>query len=141
MLRINVSILTVLFTFHYGGFVDLICVQLAFVVLYCEGFVLVFNNAIHTFGWFVLCFFCSFEDFLFGGVWNIMDTFKTILFCIGLILTLWRSYDCLLKHLNENLSTRVVMVPSYETLFPSLTLCPHYHEAYDLGKVFHTLNT
>ena len=77
--------------------------------------------------------------FLFRGVWNIMDTFKTILFCIGLILTLWRSYECLLKHLNENLGTRVFMVPSYETLFPSLTLCPHYHEAYDLGKVFHTL--
>ena len=82
---------------------------------------------------------CSFEIFLFRGVWNIMDTFKTILFCIGLILTLWRSYECLLKHLNENLGTRVFMVPSYETLFPSLTLCPHYHEAYDLGKVFHTL--
>ena len=60
---------------------------------------------------------------------------KTTLFLIGLSLIVWRSYECLQKHLHESLGTRVAMVKSYETIIPSLTLCPAYLEAYNLREV------
>ena len=60
---------------------------------------------------------------------------KIILFCTGATLTLWRSYDCLQKHLNDNLGTKIRMVHSYETILPAITFCSIYHAAYDLGEV------
>ena len=50
-------------------------------------------------------------------------------------MTLWRSYDCLQKHLYDNLGTKIRMVHSYETILPAITFCPSYHAAYDLGEV------
>ena len=61
---------------------------------------------------------------------NISQIRKT-LFCIGLALTLWRSYDCLQKYSFNNLSTRVSMLKSFETVLPSLVICPTYFSAYN----------
>ena len=60
---------------------------------------------------------------------------KITLFCTGAMMTLWRSYDCLQKHLYDNLGTKIRMVHSYETILPAITFCPSYHAAYDLGEV------
>ena len=58
--------------------------------------------------------------------------FKLVLFCIGLFLVIWRSHDCLQKYLYKNLSTKINMVKSYDTILPALVICPEYFEAYDL---------
>ena len=55
-----------------------------------------------------------------------------ILFCLGLCLTIWRSYDCLQKYSNQNLSTKVSMVKSTKTFFPSMVICPTYNSAYNV---------
>ena len=48
---------------------------------------------------------------------------KIVLFSIGFTLTIWRSFDCLQKYNNENLSAKVSMVKPFETYLPSLVLC------------------
>ena len=59
-----------------------------------------------------------------------------ILFLVGLNLTIWRSYECLQKYLNQNLSTKVSMVKSNETFFPSIVICPTENNAYNLRYRF-----
>ena len=54
---------------------------------------------------------------------------RTVLL-IGIFLTLWRGYECLQKFYNSNLSTRVNMVSSTETISPVIVVCPHYWSAY-----------
>ena len=49
---------------------------------------------------------------------------RPIVFCIGLSLTVWRSFECLQKYQHQNLSTRVTMVQSFETLSPAIVICP-----------------
>ena len=55
-----------------------------------------------------------------------------ILFCLGLSLTLWRSHECLQKYLYQNLSTKVTLVKSNETVFPTIVICPKFDSAYNL---------
>ena len=57
--------------------------------------------------------------------------FKVMLFCIGLLLTSWRSWNCIEKYLEFSKSTRLKMVSSQDTLKPALTLCPSYSYAYN----------
>ena len=54
-----------------------------------------------------------------------------ILFCLGLGLTIWRSYECLQKYLYYNVSTKVSMAKSNETLAPSIVICPTFDSAYN----------
>ena len=72
-------------------------------------------------------------------VYNILKVFvrnlRSILFLFGLILTVWRSWECGDKFLNNNLSTRVKMEKSYETILPALVVCPEYFAAYNLTKL------
>ena len=70
---------------------------------------------------------------------NKFSMIRAFLFCVGLTLTLWRSYDCLQKHLYNKLGTKVNMVHSYETNLPALTLCPEFLVAYNLREVFDNL--
>ena len=58
---------------------------------------------------------------------------KILIFVIGLILTLWRSWECLEKYLTSNLSTRVKMMKSYETVLPAVVICPDYFASYDVN--------
>ena len=48
---------------------------------------------------------------------------KSFFFCIGLTLTIWRSYECFQKYLYNNLSTKVTMKDNFQTLLPSLVVC------------------
>ena len=57
---------------------------------------------------------------------------RQILFCVGLSLTIWRSYECLQKYTNQNLSTKVTMVKSDETFFPSIVVCPFVDTLYNV---------
>ena len=41
---------------------------------------------------------------------NKFSIITAFLFCVGLTLTLWRSYDCLQKHLYNKLGTKFNMV-------------------------------
>ena len=59
-----------------------------------------------------------------------------ILFCLGLSLTIWRSYECLQKYFNQNLGTKVSMVKNNETFFPSIVVCPTKDIAYNLRYYF-----
>ena len=61
---------------------------------------------------------------------------KRVLFCIGVGLTLWRSYECFEKYLYSNLSTKVSMLKSSETFMPSLVICPSYFSAYNQRYTF-----
>ena len=72
---------------------------------------------------------------------NNFTILKSILFCVGLCLTLWRGHDCLQKLSNESLSTKVNMVRNYDTIQPAITLCPNYHGAYELRKVSFIFST
>ena len=54
-----------------------------------------------------------------------------ILFCLGLGLTIWRSYECLQKYLYRNVSTKLSMVKSNETFAPSVVICPTFDSAYN----------
>ena len=58
-------------------------------------------------------------------------SFKAILFAIGLSLTIWRSHECLQKYSNSNLSTKVNMFNSFETVLPVIVICPSYMESYN----------
>ena len=51
-------------------------------------------------------------------------TVKSLIFCVGLCLTIWRSFECLQKYLHANISTKVTMVKTNEMILPSLVLCP-----------------
>ena len=61
--------------------------------------------------------------------------FKKAFFCFGLCLTMWRSYGCLQKYLNNNLSTRVKMVNSFETFRPVFVVCPSSSSSYKLRNL------
>ena len=54
---------------------------------------------------------------------------RTILI-IGILLTLWRGYECLQKFYNSNLSTRVSMSSSADTIPPVMVICPDFVKAY-----------
>ena len=60
---------------------------------------------------------------------------KPILFLFGLVLTSWRSLECVDKYLNNNLSTMVTVEKSYETILPALVVCPEYFTSYNLEKL------
>ena len=60
---------------------------------------------------------------------------KASVFCIGLCLTIWRSYDCIDKYLQFNSITKVDMVNSEDTLAPALIICPEYHSAYNKSRL------
>lgn len=62
---------------------------------------------------------------------------KSFFFCIGLTLTIWRSYECFQKYLHENMSTRVTMVNNIETIVPSIVICD---EGYNSRLVQSTRN-
>ena len=49
---------------------------------------------------------------------------RPIVFCLGLSLTVWQSFECLQKYKHHNLSTKVTMVQSFETLSPAIVICP-----------------
>ena len=66
--------------------------------------------------------FCSF----------LVTNLKPILFCLGLSLTLWRSYDCLQKYFHLNISTKITMVKSFQTELPAIVICPEYFSSYNL---------
>ena len=61
--------------------------------------------------------------------------FQKILFVIGLILTFWRSYECLQKYLYSNLSTKVTMESSFDIVRPSIVICPTYQESFKIEQV------
>ena len=62
--------------------------------------------------------------------------FKEAFFCFGLLLTIWRSYGCLQKYLNNNLSTGVKMVNSFEKMFrPVFVVCPSSSSSYKLKNL------
>ena len=61
--------------------------------------------------------------------------FKEAFFCFGLCLTMWRSYGCLQKYLNNNLSTKVKMVNSFETFRPVFVVCPSSSSSYKLRNL------
>ena len=50
---------------------------------------------------------------------------KSMFFCIGLFLTILRSYECFQKYLYNNLSTKVTMEDNFQTLLPSLVVCDY----------------
>ena len=97
------------------------------------------------------CFVCfyfgkyntrPFERLLYVGRSFIQDklemkffnkNFQNILFVIGLILTIWRSYDCLQKYLYSNLGTKVTMESSFDVVRPSVIICPTYHDSFKIG--------
>ena len=60
---------------------------------------------------------------------------KILIFSIGLFLTTWESFNCLQKYLHSNLSVKMTMARSNETIFPSLTICPEYFWAYNLTNL------
>ena len=62
-------------------------------------------------------------------------SFKAILFAIGLSLTIWRSHECLQKYSNSNLSTKVNMFNSFETVLPVIVICPSYMESYNFTNL------
>ena len=53
----------------------------------------------------------------------VIQNLKTLFFCFGLSLTLWRSSECFKKYLDKNLSTKVSLVENFEALLPSLVIC------------------
>ena len=61
--------------------------------------------------------------------------FKHLLLLVGFILTLWRSYECLVKYYSYNLSTKISMKQSFETIRPAIVLCPQYGDSYNLRLV------
>ena len=61
---------------------------------------------------------------------NVTKYLKSSFLIIGIILTLWRGYECLQKFYNSNLSTRVNIVSSTETIAPVMVICPDFMKAY-----------
>ena len=56
---------------------------------------------------------------------------RLFLLCVGLTLMIERSYECLQKLQNSNLSVKMNMARSNETFAPSLTICPEYFSSYN----------
>ena len=54
---------------------------------------------------------------------EIFTIVRILIFGVGLSLTVWRSFECLEKYINANLSTKVTMVESINTTLPSLVIC------------------
>ena len=48
---------------------------------------------------------------------------RSLFFCVGLFLTIERSFECLLKYSHDNLGTKVKMVKNIDTLLPSFVIC------------------
>ena len=65
-----------------------------------------------------------------------LSNLKSVIFCVGLCLTLWRSFDCLNKYFNLNLSTKVTMVRSFEAELPAIIICPEFFSSYNLRLLF-----
>ena len=61
----------------------------------------------------------------------LVNNLKPILFIVGFILTIWRSNECIKKYFNNNLSTRVSLLKSFETFQPNIVVCPSYFDAYN----------
>ena len=60
---------------------------------------------------------------------------KSVLFCIGFSLTIYKGFDSVQKYRYANLSTKVTMMNSFETLLPVIAVCPNYFEAYNIRLV------
>ena len=60
---------------------------------------------------------------------------RLFLLCVGLTLMIERSYECLQKFLNSNLSVKMNMARSNETFAPSLTICPEYFWSYNITNL------
>ena len=67
----------------------------------------------------------------------VIQNLKTLFFCIGLSLTLWRSSECFTKYLDKNLSTKVSLVENFEALLPSLVICAT--GSYNKRQAYNTL--
>ena len=60
---------------------------------------------------------------------------KSVLFCIGFSLTIYKGFDSVKKYRYANLSTKVTMMNSFETILPVIVVCPDYYEAYNIRLV------
>ena len=60
---------------------------------------------------------------------------KSALFCIGLSLTIYKGFDSVKKYRYANLSTKVTMMNSFETILPVIAVCPDYLEAFNIRLV------
>ena len=63
---------------------------------------------------------------------SFVNYFRGLLFTVGLILTLWRGYDCLNKYNNLNISNKIGLENNFETILPVIVVCPTYFTAYKL---------
>ena len=61
----------------------------------------------------------------------LVNNLKPMLFIVGFVLTLWRANECVKKYLNNNLSTKVSLVKSFQTVQPNFVICPSYLDAYN----------
>ena len=60
---------------------------------------------------------------------------KLVLFCIGFSLTIYKGFDSVERYRYANLSTKVTMMDSFETILPVIAVCPDYYEAYNIRLV------
>ena len=60
---------------------------------------------------------------------------RFILFTICLTLMIKKSYECLQKFFNSNLSVKMNMARSNETFAPLLTICPEYFWSYNITNL------
>ena len=61
----------------------------------------------------------------------LVNNLKPMLFIVGFALTLWRANECVKKYLNNNISTKVSLVKSFQTVQPNFVICPSYLDAYN----------
>ena len=60
---------------------------------------------------------------------------KSVLFCLGFSLTIYKGFDSVKKYRYANLSTKVTMMNSFETILPVIAVCPDYLEAFNIRLV------
>ena len=60
---------------------------------------------------------------------------KSVLFCVGLSLTIYKGFDSVQKYRYANLSTKVTMMNSFETILPVIAVCPDYLKAFNIRLV------
>ena len=60
---------------------------------------------------------------------------KSVLFCIGFSLTIYKGFDSVEKYRYANLSTKVTMMNTSETILPVIVVCPDISEAYNIRFV------